>query len=194
MSQIVIRNKVLICNNKKYFRTNAEKTLVGAFGRKEKNALKTNYFFPFDTLSFDNASVKVLGPYELDTKKTKKIDFDVPVETPVASGSGKVDYDSLSTQKLKFIQIYINGGPLLETLNKNEKALDYLRSEKQARIVNCVFVTIDSEFSSKVDFNSDINAKSNKGGVEINVKLETGVSSESKLKLAPVFYNLIHPR
>lgn len=196
MSKIVIKTKALICNNKKYFTTNAEKTLVGAYGTKQIDAFKSNYFFPFDNLSFDKASVKVYGPYELDTKKTSKINFNVPMETPVANGSGKVDYESLKTQKLKFIQIYINQGPIIDTLNKNEKALDYLRSQKQARVVNCVFVAIESEFSSKIDFNSDINARSNEGKVEVNVKLAASGSHESKLKLAPnttIAYELAEP-
>ena len=175
MSKIVIRNKTLICSNKKYYRTNAEKTLVGAFGKKEKNLGKSNYLFRFDDLKFEDATIQVIGPYELDTQKTSKINFDVPLETTVANGSGNVDYESLKNQKLKFIQLYIKAGSLVEAINKNEKALDYFRNQKQARIVDCIFVAVESEFISKIDFNTDISAKSTKKGIDVSMKLNLHV-------------------
>ena len=197
MSNVVIRNKVLINSNKKYFRTGAEKTLVGAYGKKEKVVLKSKYLFRHSELSFNNAAIQVYGPYELNTEKTKKADFDVPADTPVASGSANVTYEQMKSQELKFIELYISGAPLIDAINNDNEALSYLRSQGEiARIVDCVFVAIESEFHSKIDFNSDINATSTANGIEISVKLKVAIGMESSLKLAPkttIAYGLVAP-
>jgi hypothetical protein len=66
----------------------------------------------------------------------------------------------------------------------------------KARIIDCIFVAIEAEFYSNIDFGADITAKSTVKGVEISLKLKGGGSSESKLVLAQnttIAYGMVEP-
>ncbi len=197
MSKVVIRNKVLINSNKRYFRTGAEKMVLGSYGKKEKGLLSSRYLFRHHDVKIDKPDVIMYGPYGLDVEKTKKAEFDIPMDTSVANGSVNVSYDLMKSQKMVFMELYITPRPLIEALNKDQSILEYLRYQgKNARIVDCIFVAVEAEFYSQIDLTSDIEAKTTVKGIELSLKLKTGGGSKSKLTLAPnttIAYGLVEP-
>lgn len=185
MSKIVIKNKVLKCSSKNYFLAGAEQTQIGSYGKKKKSGLGPSFLFPHDILSFDKTLIKIDGPHELDTSSTKEIDLEIPLRNALADGSVTVSYEALKTKKLKLIELHILPARLVEAINLNPNALDFLKRKKNVRLVYCIFIALESEFYSKIDFAAGINAESTLDkGIELSLKIKGGGGSESKLTLA----------
>jgi len=196
MSKIVLKPRFLKAGNKKFFRTGAEVLALGAYGKKETPSLKPIYLYQFSTLKIEAGDVKEVGPYEFDFKNTKKADTKIGGDAKIAQGNITLSYESLKSGSVVFIQFSLSMLPIIEALNKDVTALDYLKAQSKPRIVDTIFVAVEAEFANKIKGSVALELDSTQSGVEISIKPTLSSDSETKLKLpknSTLAYGLAEP-
>lgn len=196
MSKVVLKPLFLKVSNKKYFRSKSETLGLGSYGKKEVGLFKSNYLFQFAALQLNQGDVKQIGPYSLDVSKTSKVDANIEASHLVAQGSVNLSYEALKDQKLVFMQFNLSALPLMEAMNADTVALDYLRVQKRARVVDAIFVALQAEFAEKIKSSAGFSVSSMVNGIEISISSDKLNESESTLVLPPqttIAYGMVVP-
>jgi hypothetical protein len=196
MSKVVLKPKFLKAGNKKFFRTGAEVLALGAYGKKETPALKPIYLFQYATLKIEAGDVKEVGPFEFDFKNSKKAEAKISGDAKVAQGNITLSYEALKNGSVVFIQFSLSMLPIIEALNNDTTALDYLKAQPKPRVVDTIFVVVAAEFASKIKGSAALELDSTQSGVEISIKPTLSSDSETKLKLpknSTLAYGLAEP-
>lgn len=196
MSKVILKPLFLKVSNKKYFRSKSETLVLGSYGKKETGLFKANYLFQFAALQLNQGDVKQVGPYSLDATKTSKLDANLEASHIVAQGSVSLTYEALKNQKLVFMLFNLSALPLIESMNADPVALDYLRAQKRSRVVDTIFVALQAEFADKIRSSAGFSVKSLVNGTEISISSEKLSDSESTLILPPqstIAYGMVEP-
>lgn len=196
MSKVVLKPKFLKAGNKKYFRTGAEVLALGSYGKKETPPLKANYLYPFSKLKIEDGDVKEIGPFEFDFKNTKKADAKISADAKAAQGNITLSYEALKSGSVVFIQFSLSMLPIIEALNADATAMNYLKAQEKPRVVDTIFVAVSAEFASKIKGSAALELDSTQSGVEISIKPSVSSESETKLKLpknSTIAYGLAEP-
>ncbi|MEQ1588061.1 MAG: hypothetical protein ABL895_19425 [Cyclobacteriaceae bacterium] len=196
MSKVVLKPKFLKTGNKKFFRTGAEVFTLGAYGKKEMPVLKSSYLYQFSTLKIEAGDVKEVGPFEFDFKNTNKADAKISADAKVAQGNITLSYEALKSGSVVFIQFSLSMLPIIEALNTDAIALNYLKEQEKPRIVDTIFVAVAAEFANKIKGNAALELDSTQNAVEISIKPMVSSESETKLKLpknSTLAYGLAEP-
>ncbi|EMS32591.1 hypothetical protein C943_01318 [Mariniradius saccharolyticus AK6] len=196
MAKVTLKQKFLKAGVKKYFRTGAEELVLGSYGKKETPALKASYLFQFSKLNIQSGDVKEIGPFEFDFNNTTKADAILNADAKVAEGNVVLTYESLKSGRVVFIQLSLSMLPIIEALNSDSRATDYLKIQEKPRIVNTIFVAVSAEFVERIKGSAGIELNSQKNGVEISLKPSVGGGTILKLVLpknSTIAYGLAIP-
>jgi hypothetical protein len=196
MSKVTLKQKFLKTGNKKYFRTGAEVLELGSYGKKEVPVLAGSYLFQYSTLRFNEGDVKEIGPFEFDFNNTAKIDANITAEIIAAQGSTIISYEALKSGSLVFIQFTMSILPIIESLNADNSAIDYLKSQQRPRIVNTIFTVVSADFANKIKGSGALEINTTQNGIELSIKPKIVSNSEMKLVLpknSTFAYGLVEP-
>lgn len=163
-------------NNYKFWRAgsvNAPK--IGSYGKKKTSTGIDIH----DTISSKHISKKVKrsGTYSINFKSLKRSKINIDnFEYADVQGSGSIKRARQKNAQLKLIHLTIDNGPLINALNKDKKALEFLK-KGSSRVVSSIWVVVSAKVAEMISTsgNLSIGYKSDR----INVSGSVGGSSKT---------------
>jgi hypothetical protein len=145
-------------NNYKFWRAgsvNAPK--IGSYGKKKKSTgIDIHNTIPSKNIA---KRVKRSGTYTINFKSLKKSKVSIDnFEYAGVKGSGSVKKARQTNAQLKLIHLTIDNGPLINALNKDKKALKYLKSSS-ARVVSSIWVVVSAKVAQMMSASGNLNVK-----------------------------------
>jgi hypothetical protein len=189
---IVIKDNYVRFSDNNWFVGNAETAQTGSIGRKATPFLGVSKLEVKDHLppSKLNGAVRVLGPYEIDTKLSSKSDFNTAVsgnfEVIGLRVSGGAVFDALTTGKLKFVELFVEEEDMVSAVNQSPAILDHLASYgADARIVHRELLVLESELAHRVTAGSKVEVSAEAAGISLTIGGGSSASSSVELRVAP---------
>ena len=200
MKTAKIKNRAFIFNNMRYFTTQAENISLAAYGEKIRRITGISYILVERVLKLDGVEIDRVDAITFDFRSVRKGDLEFGVPLKAADLSGGVAYEDFRSRNVVLLKLSLKAGILKDILHADtpdaRKAMDHLKTTRNARVVNHVFVVVSAALASRLDARGDLNAASRTGGIELYTKVGGAVQSESSMELSKgtvLAYGLLRP-
>lgn len=185
--EVTIKKNHFTYNGTKYFRKAAESLNLGSYGNKDKNVFVSNGLIHDDTVK-GSFPVKAVTEIKLQNAKTSKNSFDVggTFVTAKVNGKGgaKVGWTKDQLRDLSLIKIDITSESELRKLANNDRnCFNKLKSVKNGRITDQIFVIVESKLIQNASFNASGSADVSILNDKFSINISGSTSNTNTLKL-----------
>ena len=202
-NNIVIKGNYFKFNNYRYYRNNAEKIQLGSYGEKRTPLGGRHELIPHSRISSGNLDkyahvhTAFSGPIDWTGYSSQNFNFGAGVQFIAAGGS--VDFahsaSEMNSGHLELMELYIDEGPMENTLNHSGACLTFLDDEgSDGRVADVIWVVIDGDLASTVANSNSIGVSGTYDAIDLSVGGGGGGGSTVHIHLTPgqtFAYNLV---
>lgn len=184
MSLVTIHSNHVSYFGSQFFVGNAPSIRIGSYGKKATPLFGMNKLEVKDDLpqpKLKNRRVKVTTPMYLDSSQTSSKEFSDALSASIKvvgiNGTETATYSDAKSQKIKFVQIFVNEEDMKAAINASPKARNNLASYGgDARVVHSILVAMNAEFSEEFvsGYNHELDV--NAAGI-LSVEFESKVAA-----------------